>query len=344
MNKVSKYTNYTVEDFVEDKDFRCWINSPTEILNYFWSNFQQEHSEKILEIKQARKIVETLIFEEINISKEQTQVSLDHLLTYLSQKNQTNNRLISFTSNWSKVAAILLIPLLLVSLYVAYQGQLFSTSAQIKYVVPNGQKSHVILADGTIVWVNSGSTLAISTDYSQKVRKVYLTGEAYFDVTKDSKHPFLVETKDYTVKVYGTKFNVRAYDYQKTSETVLKEGVISVLANSGKEVNILPGQRYLIDANKQYSISEVNPEIYMAWKDNVFKINNERLEDLILQMERWYGVEINVENLEHVKGLRYTLTVKTESLKEMLELMSFVTPLTYKIEGEKVNLKYNLNY
>jgi ferric-dicitrate binding protein FerR (iron transport regulator) len=135
---------------------------------------------------------------------------------------------------------------------------------------------------------------------------------------------------------------VRAYGYQKISETVLKEGAISILANSGKEINILPGQRYLIDANKQYSISEVNPEIFMAWKDNVFKINNEKLEDLILQMEHWYGVEINVENLEHVKGLRYTLTVKTESLKEMLELMSFATPLTYKIDGEKVNLKYKL--
>jgi ferric-dicitrate binding protein FerR (iron transport regulator) len=343
MNNVSKYKDYSVEDFIDDIDFRNWICSPTEILNSFWTEFQKQHSDKVLEINQARKIVETIIFEEKKIPQEQMQESLDYLLTYLSNKTPTNNKVVSFRSIWNKVAAILLIPLLVSSVYFVYQSQTFRTSAQIKYVVPVGQKSNVILADGTSVWVNSGSTLSISTEYSRKTRKVYLTGEAYFEVTKDNKHPFIVETKNYSVKVYGTKFNVRAYDYQKTSETVLKEGAISVLANTNEEINILPGQRFLINANKQYSISEVNPENYMEWKDNVFKINNEKLEDLISKMEHWYGVEINVENLEHVKNLRYTLTIKTESMKEMLELMSFVTPLTYKIDGEKINLKYKLN-
>lgn len=342
MYSASKYTKYTVEDFVEDKDFRCWVNSPTEILDYFWTKFQQENSEKNLEINQARKIIKTIIFEEKNIPEERIHDSLDNLIKYLTDKTSRKGRFALFSTYWNKAAAILILPILLTGIYFVYQN-LTQPTAQLKYIVPNGHKSNLILADGTNVWLNSGSTLVVPTDFSAKVRKVFLTGEAYFDVIKDKETPFMVETKSYTVKVYGTKFNVRAFDYQQTSEIVLKEGSISVLTNTNKEINILPGQRFLVDSNRQYSISEVNPENYMAWKDNVFKIDNEKLEDLILKMEHWYGVEINVENLDRAKNLRYTLTIKTESLKEMLELMNFVTPLSYKIDGEKINMKYKLN-
>jgi transmembrane sensor len=343
MNKVSKYAGYTVEDFVEDKDFRCWVSYPTEILDTFWSDFQRNHSEKVQEIEQARKIIQTIFFEEGQISKKQIQDSLEPIVEHLTQRIEKKNRFLSFTYNLGKVAAVVLILLIPVNLYFAYQNRSACTSAQlVKYFVPNGQRSNLVLADGTKVWINSGSMFSVSSGYSKNNRKVYLTGEAFFKVSKDNKHPFLVETKDYTVKVSGTEFNVMAYDHMKTSETVLKEGSVSILTGSGKEIKISPGQRYFLPENKQYSISEVDPNIYSAWKDNVFKINNEKLQDLIIKMEHWYGVNIKVEDFNKVKDLRYTLTIKTESLREMLSLMSLVTPFTFRVEGENVNLKYNL--
>lgn len=337
----SKYKNYTVEDFVQDKDFRSWMNSPNEILNSFWMNFQRDSPEKSESVEQASQIVKALFIEERAISREEYQDSIDKLKTYLDKK--TANKVNWLSVNWRNVAAVLLLPVMTVSIYLYTSTTLNQTSGQVvQYVVPDGQKSKVILADGTQVWLNSGSTLSVSMDNNNR-RKVQLSGEAYFDVTKDKKVSFLVETKEYSVKVYGTQFNVRAYNDQIESEIILKEGSISILTKSKEEIKMDPGQLFFLNSEKKYTLSEVNPDIYMSWKDNVLKINNEKLQDLKVRMEHWYGVKIRVDNYDRFKDLKYTLTIKTESLREMLDLMNYVTPLSYKIEGESVSLKFNFN-
>ena len=342
MSQNSKFIGHSVEDFVEDRDFRDWVIKPNEILNTFWLNYQTVHPEQSDSIKQARKIIQSITFEESKISPNEYKSLLDQLVKYQTRKEKKEPSVVSLFNTWKKIAAILLLPILAIGIYYTINNGSSSLNTQIvKYMVPEGQKSNLVLADGTKVWINSGSTLSIPSNYSLENRKVQLNGEAYFDVVKDKSHPFLVETKTYTVKVYGTNFNVRAYDYLKMSETVLEEGAVSILSNSGKEITIKPGQRFLLSENSQYTISKVETKNYVAWKNNIFKINNERLQDLIVQMEHWYGVDIKVENFEQVKDLRYTLTIKTESMKEMLDLMSVVTPFVYKIDGENVTLKYN---
>lgn len=343
MKTDSKYKNYTVEDFVEDRDFRSWISSPNEILNSFWLNFQRDYPEKSELIELASQIVKSLHIEERAIPRDEYQGSMDRLKTYLDKKSSYKNRVTWLSVNWRNVAAALLLPVIAVNIYLYNSKPQHPTSGQVvQYVVPDGQKSKVILSDGTQVWLNSGSTLSVSMDNGNR-RKVQLTGEAYFDVTKDKKVPFLVETKDYSVKVYGTQFNVRAYNDQNESETILKEGSVSILTNSKEEIKMTPSQRFFLDSVKKHTISEVNPDLYLSWKDNVLKINNEKLQDLVIRMEHWYGVKIQIDDYERVKDLKYTLTIKTESLREMLDLMNYATPISYKIEGENVILKYNIN-
>ncbi len=343
METDSKYKNYSIEDFVQDKDFRDWVLSPNEILNSFWINFQKDYPEKYESIHLAVKIVAAIVYEEEQIGQEQYQGSLNYLKNYLTEKSKQKNIISSILYGWSKVAAILIIPILMTCIYLFLDKNYFNqTSGQlIQYIVPEGQKSNLILADGTKVWLNSGTTLTVSGNNLKNERKVQLSGEAYFDVTKNKKVPFLVETKDYTVKVYGTSFNVRAYDYLKSSETTLKEGSISIITDSKKEIKMVPRQRFLLNSEKTYSLSEVDPNLYTSWKDNVLKIDDERLQDLVVRMEHWYGVNIRVNDFNKVKDLRYTLTIKTESLKEMLELMNYAVPFKYKIEGENVILNYN---
>lgn len=337
-----KYHNYNIEDFVEDADFRCWINSPNEILDSFWRNFQNDNPEKSEMIAQAAQIVKALYIEERTIPKEEYQNSLDQLKTILDSKFSAGNKVKRLFFNWRNVAAALLLPALAINVYLfTNKAQQQETGQVIQYIVPEGQKSKVLLADGTKVWLNSGSILSVSMDKAS-IRKVQLTGEAYFDVTKDKKVPFLVQTKEYVVKVYGTKFNVRAYRDELESETILKEGSISIITDSKEEIMMDSGHRFLLDREKKQTLTKVNPEIYMSWKDNVLKINNEKLQDLIVRMEHWYGVKIRCNDFDKVKDLKYTLTIKTESLREMLGLMNYVTPLSYKIEGEDVLIKYKL--
>ena len=343
METESKYKNYSIEDFIQDKNFRDWVLSPNEILNSFWTNFQKDYPEKYESIQSACKIVAAIVYEEEQIGQEQYQGSLNYLKNYLTEKSKQKNITSSIIHGWSKVAAILLIPILITSVYLFLDNNYFNrTSGQlIQYIVPDGQKSNLILADGTKVWLNSGTTLTISENSLKNERKVRLLGEAYFEVAKNKKLPFLVETKDYTVRVYGTSFNVRAYNYLNSSETTLKEGSISIITDSKKEIKMVPRQRFLLNSEKTYSLSEVDPNLYTSWKDNVLKIDDERLQDLVVRMEHWYGVNIRVNDFDKVKDLRYTLTIKTESLKEMLELMNYAVPFKYKIEGENVILNYN---
>jgi ferric-dicitrate binding protein FerR (iron transport regulator) len=341
MEIESKYKNYSVDDFVEDMNFRNWITSPNEILDSFWSNFKRDHPEKLDSIDLARKIVEALIFEEKDFAKEEYQDSIDRLKAYLDKKSSVQTKVGWLASNWRKVAAILLLPVIGLSLYLSVGKPRYEVTGQmVQYIVPEGQKSKVILSDGSMVWLNSGSTLSVSLDKGEN-RKVQLSGEAYFEVIKNPKEPFVVKTKCYSVKVFGTKFNVRSYNNQLESETVLKEGSISIISQTQEELKMVPGQRFFLDSEKKHTLSEVDPDVYTSWKENVLKIDNERLQDLMVQMEHWYGIKIQIKDFDRVKNLRYTLTIKTESLREMLELMNFVTPLKYKIDGERVFLNYN---
>lgn len=341
METESKYKNYSVDDFIEDPNFRNWITSPNEILNSFWSNFKRNYPKKLDSIDLARKIVEALVFEEKDFAREEYQDSIDRLKAYLDKKSSVQIKVRWLASNWRKVAAILLLPVIGLSLYLSAGKPRKEVAGQIiQYIVPEGQKSKVILSDGTQVWLNSGSTLSVSLDKGEN-RKVQLSGEAYFDVIKNSKEPFVVNTKSYSVKVFGTKFNVRSYSDQLESETVLKEGSISIISQTQEELKMVPGQRFFLDSDKKRTLSEVDPDVYTSWKENILKIDNERLQNLMVQMEHWYGIKIQIEDFDRVKDLRYTLTIKTESLREMLELMNFVTPLNYKIDGEKVSLNFN---
>jgi ferric-dicitrate binding protein FerR (iron transport regulator) len=342
MRLRSKYIIYTTEDFVEDKDFRCWVNTPNETLDSYWTSFMEEFPEKTEPIMQAKQIVNALYIEEEPVAPEEYTESLNFLKAYIDKKSGASDKISKLFVLMRNAAAILLLPTLAISTYF-YQSQSGNKAAGqvVQYIVPNGQKSNVILADGTKVWLNSGSTLTVSLD-NTKQRNVQLSGEAFFDVTKNEEVPFLVKTHDYSVKVYGTQFDVRAYPGQKESETILQEGSISILTDAKEEIKMTPGQSFYVDQQNKYTITEVDPEVHTSWKDNVLKIDNERLRDLLVRMEHWYGVKIQVDSYDVVKDLKYTLTIKTESLREMLDLMNYVTPLSYKIEGENVILKYKL--
>jgi len=342
MTKVSKYSNYTIDDFVEDSTFRRWVVAPNELLNSFWINFQKDFPDRRNDIILARQIVESLSFEEKDINPQQFEKSFYFLEKHLHRKKRKQQKIRNFYMWVGKIAAVFLIPLLLVCIYLYNNNVSIHTGQVVRYIVPNGQKSRVILADGTKVWLNSGSCLSYPLTSCKRLRKVHLSGEAFFDVAKDKKIPFLVETRDYTIKVYGTKFNVRAYSDSPNSETILQEGSVSVLTKNCHEIKMKASQRFFYSKKGKYNfnLSKVNPDLYLSWKDNVLKISNERLEDLIIRMERWYGVHIHVEDLNRYKDLRYTLTIKTESLREMIDLMKYVTPFEYKINGEDVILNY----
>lgn len=235
----------------------------------------------------------------------------------------------------ASVAAIL-VAALFIGLFFNYN---LKSETQESFVIesPRGEKSKVILADGTIVWLNSESQLTWSTDFNGGNRIVTLSGEGYFDVKKDSKHPFIVRTPNADIKVFGTRFNVCSYPDEQLTETTLEEGKIEVrIKGKPNPVAVIPGQRMVFDKQTGgISLEQVDTDLYTSWKGNKLRFNDALFSDVVKKLERWYDVKIILDkNLKYSE--RYTMCIKTESLREMLNRLKLTTPMSYKIEEENV--------
>ncbi|MCX6237426.1 MAG: FecR domain-containing protein [Bacteroidia bacterium] len=212
-----------------------------------------------------------------------------------------------------------------------------STNQFVTIQSPRGQKSKVILADSTVVWLNSDSQLTYSNDFDGEIRLVTLSGEGYFDVKKDRKRPFIVRTLNADVKVFGTRFNVCSYSDEQLTEATLEEGKIAVnIIGKVNPVEVTPGQRMVFDKQSdEISLKMVDTKLYTSWKDNKLRFDDAVFADVVKKLERWYDVKIILDkDLKYSE--RYTMCIKTESLREVLKRLKLTTPMSFKIEEEKV--------
>lgn len=202
---------------------------------------------------------------------------------------------------------------------------------------PRGQKSSVTLPDGSTVQLNSDSRIEYNTDFYNK-REVQLTGEAYFEVEKNPEIEFRVLTKSYDVVVHGTSFNVMAYDDYGTTETTLISGAVSVVCDNQSYV-MTPGERVVLKENRFISEKAPTDQI-IAWKYNQFVFSSIRFEDLIYKLEKWYDVDIEIED-EHLKDIIYSGTFKNEeTIWQVLDVLSITEGITYeKQEFRKIAIK-----
>ena len=163
--------------------------------------------------------------------------------------------------------------------------------------VARGQEFNLTLADGTQVWLNADSELRYPVQFTTDNRKVFLKGEAYFEVIPNKDKAFIVNSFDQDVRVYGTKFNINAYD-KNLIKTVLVEGRVGVKINHlNKEIKMLPGDLLLAnmyDGSMNFRQVDVYP--YIAWKDGHFLFQDESLEEIMLRLERWYNVKVFFED------------------------------------------------
>lgn len=160
-------------------------------------------------------------------------------------------------------------------------------------IIPKGGEYQVILSDGTRVWLNSESELKIPTSFTGNERRVFLSGEAYFDVIKNVRKPFIVETDLGNVKVYGTEFNVKRYANESQLKATLVKGIIGFSNKDIAELKLQPGyQLNLVAGERNPQIKQVKIYNEIAWKNKQFCFENKTLEAIARDLERWYNVEI----------------------------------------------------
>lgn len=194
-------------------------------------------------------------------------------------------------------------------------------------IIPYGKRSEITLADGTHIWLNSGSQLSYPSQFKAGSREVYLSGEAFFEVKADLDRPFYVITRELRIKVLGTSFNVSSYLEDKTVQTVLLKGKVSAGKNKimAGTIDLLPGERLTYDKSKQQlSKDQVDVQLYASWVNGYLIFKNKPLTEVFTQLKRFYNQDILVD--ESLEGITFSgkLDMKSQ-LKDVLENIAFAS-------------------
>lgn len=201
-----------------------------------------------------------------------------------------------------------------------------------------GGKSEITLPDATNVWIHSNTTLSYNTKFSSKNRIVNLSGQACFDVTHDKKNPFIVQAGDLKVVVHGTRFNVEALPDNDDVVVTLQEGSVS-LETQKLNCYLHPGEVATYNKQTQKMVVERGDvDLAVSWADDERVFNNMELGQICKYLSKWYNVKIRVDQKLSAK-YKFTFKLRSESLDEILRIMSRIQPIRYSFdENNKITL------
>ena len=236
---------------------------------------------------------------------------------------------------WSaRIAAVVIVAISFGFLFKNYQYE--KSACQQTITVPAGQRAQITLADGTKVWLNSKSTLTYASNFGRKERNVELDGEAYFEVAKNKKIPFFVNTEINRVKVVGTHFNVCAYKGSNEFETTLIEGIVDIYPiGSDQVITRLTKDEFFGSYNGKYKKTTLPSYEYLRWKEGLYCFDDAPLNSLLNKLEKYYNVNISVRNL-NILNYRCTGKFKEQDgIEHILKVIQKDHKFTYSINEEK---------
>lgn len=204
--------------------------------------------------------------------------------------------------------------------------------------VPRGSKiSSVTLSDGTVVFLNTASTIRYPVVFNGKERKVSVEGEAYFDVAKDASKPFIVNTKKINITVLGTAFNINAYEDEPVQSATLVNGLVKV-SNPSNEIIIQPGQQAYVKVNSTEILSATpNLDEVLAWKDGKFLFDDADIKTIMRQIERWYDVDVEYKGPVPEAEFSGSL-LRSQSPAGLLRAFELTDEIHFIIEGKKITV------
>lgn len=364
-------SNYTTEDFVLDPSFRKWVMQPNAASNLFWEDLLAKNPSKYKAAKSARTILLKLnIKNQIELSDDEISDLWKGIDTRMGKKSQfimsseddkviplhslsTLERGVSntpfglnfFSSFNFRVACILFMAIglgYLSSWLLSGSAMLALDEPVLEYVehktVP-GVKSHLTLSDGSLVILNSGSELKYIKNFEKGRREVFLKGEAFFNVAKDSLRPFIVNSRETTTTALGTSFNVKAYEGE-TLDVSLLTGKVAVKREGLMEeaVTLIPGEALKINTEKeQLEKTGFNKDQVIGWTKKWIFFQKTPLLEAIRVLENWYGVQIQLIRQPEEQVL-LSGKFQDETLENVLEGLKFSARFDFKIEKENVKI------
>ena len=248
---------------------------------------------------------------------------------------------------WLKVAALIVLLvgvglLIRLSIYRA-ENSVGKVAVQMKTVSNElGKKSKLALPDGTIVIMNSGTKITYPEKFGSQIRLVSLAGEAYFDVKEDSSRSFVVNTQGLKVKVLGTTFNIRSYDYYGNVRVSLTSGKVTMqLPDDPTHLVLEPGQEMIYDFSAStYKLSEFDTEKVLGWQKGILHFDDASEQEVINILEHWYNVNIETVGSSSKEWTNLTAKYDNESLESVLISLGYTLDFNYQINGKHIKIIY----
>ena len=286
-------------------------------------------------------------FSTISASEEERYNKEEAYSRFLSRTRQTHQeektvKKLSLHKFFYGAAAVALLCLISFASYRTGTEQVKKQFAEMVVEAPLGSKTRLYLPDGTLVWLNAGSTITYSQGFGVEERKLKLSGEGYFEVTRNKQLPFEITTKELQLRVLGTKFNFRNYPEDEEVSVSLLEGKVS-LRNYLKNDALCylePDQKAILNKkNGKLMVSASEARYTAEWTNGFLFFDEELLPDIIKELERSYNVKIYIED-ESLKTFRFygNFVRKEQTIQEILEMLASTGKLEYRIEGKTVRL------
>jgi ferric-dicitrate binding protein FerR (iron transport regulator) len=240
---------------------------------------------------------------------------------------------------YSTVASIAVILVLGAMLLTKKPSEVKETFVEAQ--TPFGVKSRIFLPDGTVVYLNAGSFLRYPVRFNNEQRQVALEGEAYFEVFRDSKHPFIVQTNHVNIKVYGTHFNVKTFNDNGLIETTLVEGSVGIFKKTDVDqkfgIKLAPNQQAIYDiSSDKIMVKKVEAELSTIWKDGKIYFENETLASISKKLERHFNVNIRITSPKLRNELFYGLFTKQKNIFQLLDVMKIHNNFNYTVKNDTI--------
>ncbi|WP_186754019.1 FecR family protein [Echinicola salinicaeni] len=344
-----------IKDLLEDVEFIRWVKQPDADLNRYWQHWLEANPDRFADVKLAKEILLNLNFPSKPSNEEAKKEVLNRLLS--NKRIATSEKTKSITpysyhpvfwdrmSQWAKVAAILVFSLLISFFSTRFldsdvEGEQVAGLEWITKSTAMGEKLSFRLSDGSVVWLNAGSSLQYPVSFDSTVRLVKLSGEGFFEVAKDSIKPFKVLSGNLTTTALGTSFNIRSQATKDVKVSLVTGKVMIDEAFSGNAYFLSPGQELDFDLGKEkIDIHPFDDELVQSWRNGVLIFKKAQFKQVKEKLESWYGVSIEVKGVIP-KTWRFSGKFEQQMLETILNSMSNIENFDYKINGKKVNISF----
>ncbi|SHN15398.1 FecR family protein [Cyclobacterium lianum] len=347
----------TILSLLTDPEFVRWVRSPDPALDIYWENWILAHPDKIKCLREAREMIEGLKAGQGDFSAARKYRVLQQILAKetshtMSLKGKSASVPMTpflwlIMGQWTKVAAILLLTLMSTFLWskmVFNPPPLVPIEDARASVITKktqfGEKLNFKLPDGSSVWLNSGSSLVFPEKFDSLERRVKLLGEGFFEIQKDSSRTFIVESGNLLTEALGTSFNVRYLDPEPPTVSLVSGKVRINHNNLENRFFLEPGQQlHFRKSNQSFEVIPFSLSDILGWKDGLLQFKDASFDEVVDQLERWYGVEINVAGRPSGKW-KLSGKYQDQHLDLVLDRMAFIENFEYYIKGKNVNLKF----